>query len=92
MKKIFIILLFLFSVSYGATIKASQTVLCCPTKDKTSEAYQIVGNKKALLNYMYRNQCTVISAGDTVERVDTSFTMIKVVNDWGEFWCPREIE
>lgn len=95
MKKIFIVCLLILSGVYADTITATQTVLCCPTKDKTDSAYSVAtsGNKRVLAGYLVRNHCTVISEGQNVERVDVSFSMIKIVNneDYRDYWCPVDI-
>jgi len=92
MKKILIACVLALSISYATSITAKQTVVCCPTKDQTDEAYSLVGNKRALMRFMYKKGCTIASEGQTVERMSVSFTMVKIFSeDYGEFWCPREI-
>ena len=96
MSKILIMCLLFFSGIYADTIIAKQPAICCPTKDKLDSATQVAltGNKSALLGYIIKNHCTVVSKGQKVIRVDSSFTLVKIINlyNYQEYWCPREIQ
>ena len=92
MKKIFFIAILLYSgILFAKEINVKEVAICCPTKSQVSEVAGISG-KQALMRYVYNHECTVVSPGDIVNRIDVSFTMVKITNEWGDFWCPREIE